>query len=206
MIRKLCTALAILATVTGLALVASPAEASVIPQHGNYKGTDHGGRMVTMSFAGNQMSHLTVGHQYFGGAHVSNGMWHETCANGWCSKGQWSEDGRVTGSWRHGSSSTWTPFTVMVENPIRPYQGTYMGHDHRGLGVHLSFNGSHVMDFTWDSNVIGSASVSGDAFQACHRNFCFKGHWQSAHEVVGSWWYQNAAHDTHPWEAWAYSH
>jgi hypothetical protein len=84
MLRKLLAALAALIVTTGLTLAyTSGADArSVLPAEGNYAGVDHSGRMVTLSFGGNYMSHFTVGHKVIGGAHVSKGAWHETCHGG----------------------------------------------------------------------------------------------------------------------------
>jgi hypothetical protein len=131
-------------------------------------------------------------------------MWHETCHNGYCFKGQWVSDTHVTGSWRHGGSSTWTAWSASVAPAIRPYTGTYMGSDHRGLRVHLSFHSGHVRAFTLDHNPVGDAAVHGGAFDVCHRTVCFKGHWESDYLVVGSWRYSNS-HVWNPWEAYAYA-
>jgi hypothetical protein len=216
MIRKLLAATAALLFVAGFGVATSgtatagdggAAMRSVIPHHGVYNGTDAGHRHVSFTFGGahgNQMTHFTVGHQVFGGAHVSNGMWHETCHNGFCTKGQWTSDGHVTGAWRHGGQA-WTTFTVSYNPPAHPYTGSYMGRDHRaGKSIKFSFKNNHVVEFKLDGHVVGNAQVATRHFETCHGNVCFKGHWQSEHEVVGSWRQANG-HDWIGWEAWAFS-
>ena len=80
---------------------------SVLPNSGSYTGVDHAGRTITFTFGGNQMSHFMTNHQVVGGAHVSNGMWHETCHNGICAKGHWENDTTVVGLWRYSNSNHW---------------------------------------------------------------------------------------------------
>ena len=218
MIRKLLAATAALLCVAGFGVATSgtavagdggggAAMRSVIPHHGTYNGTDHHGNHVSFTFGGthsNQMTHFTVGHQSFGGAHVSNGMWHETCHNGYCTKGQWTSSSHVTGSWRHGGSHTWVPFTASFNPPPHPYAGHYAGRDHRNLSIQFSFSNNRLVNFTLDHNVLGSASVVNRHFETCFRTICIKGHWQTTHDVVGQWRYSNS-HEWNGWEANAYS-
>jgi hypothetical protein len=216
MLRKLCSAAVALLFVAGFGVGVSGISASaadgarlrsVIPHHGTYTGADQDGRHVSFSFGGthgNQMTHFTVGHQVIGGAHVSNGAWHETCHNGLCTKGMWQTNGHVTGAWRHGGSHTWTTFTATSNAVDHPYTGTYMGRDHRNLSIRFSYSGGHLMHFTLDHNVIGSAPVTNRQFSACHGTICFQGRWQTAHQVVGSWRYTNS-HEWNAWEAYAFA-
>lgn len=211
MIRKLLAATVAVLCVAGFGVATSgtavagggAAQRSVLPHHGTYNGTDQHGRHVSFTFGGahsNQMSHFTVGHQPFGGAHVSHGMWHETCHNGWCTKGQWTSDRHVTGSWRQGGSHTWTTFTATFNPPSHPSQGHYAGQDHRQLRITFSLSSSQVVHFTLDHNVIGSATVTNRHFDVCHHRVCFKGHWQTDHYVVGAWRYASS-HEWNGWEA-----
>ena len=206
MIRRLSALLLALLCLAGFGIAGSPAQAqAVIPHHGVYQGTDHGGRAVSFSFGNhNQLTHFTVGHLVIGGAHVSNGMWHETCHNGYCFKGQWVDDGTVHGAWRHGSSQAWTTFTAHFRPSQPPYEGTYMGWDHHGTRIHLSYAGHQVLNFKIGNTVIGNAHVIDRRFEVCHQHVCFKGHWQTDHEVVGSW--RTASGSTWVgWEAFAYA-
>jgi hypothetical protein len=209
MIRKLSAFLAALAlTVTGAAGLAvatsSAAQASVIPVVGTYGGVDHGGRPVSLSYNGVMVTHVTIGTLTIGGAHVSNGMWHETCHNGYCTKGQWITDKHVQGYWRHGSSSTWTPFTAST-SVVTPYVGPYMGRDRTNLSIHFRYHQGYVRAFTWDHNVIGDAQVMRDgSFSACTHTFCFKGHWQSDYDVAGEWRHASSSSWT-TWDAHAYA-
>jgi hypothetical protein len=207
MIRKLCISVATLVAVTGLALVAAPAQATVIPHHGQYQGRDasHPARTVSFSFSGTQMTHFTVNHHVFGGAHVSNGMWHETCHNGFCTKGQWLGDGHVRGAWRPGGGH-WTGFDVYYEQSIVHHRGNYLGDDHhdRDVRLHLATHGA----VTWTLDQVGTVtgSLRGNTVEACNTTICFRGHWQHDYEVVGSWWYRNSPHHTIAWDVWAISH
>ncbi len=212
MTRRLSALVIALLWVAGVGLAGTPAQAqaqaqvrNVIPHHGVYQGTDHGGRVVSFSFGNhNQLTHFTVGHLVIGGAHVSNGAWHETCHNGYCFKGQWVSDSVVHGAWRHGSSQSWTAFTTHFQPTPPPYQGTYMGWDHHGTRIHLSYASHQVVGFRIGQTVIGNAHVSDRRFEVCHQHVCFKGHWQTDHEVVGSW--RPATGSTWVgWEAYAYS-
>jgi hypothetical protein len=207
MIRKLASVLAALLCVAGFGLgTAGSAQAqSVIPHHGTYTGVDHHGRMVTLSFNGTEITHFQVAHLSFGNAHVSQGMWHERCNGGVCFKGAWVTDGHVAGFWKYGGDSSWTPWSATFTPPVTPYTGTYMGHDHTGLRVHLSYHSGHLRAFTLDHNLVGDAPVGHDrSFDVCHRVVCFKGHWEGEYTVVGSWRYVSG-HEWHAWEAFAYA-
>lgn len=210
MIRRLAALLSALLCLAGFGLTANPAQAqaqaqNVVPHHGIYTGTDHAGRHVSFSFGNHtQLSHFTVGHLVIGGAHVSNGMWHETCHNGYCTKGQWTSDGTVAGFWRHGGSTSWTSWHASFNPPAPPYTGTYLGRDHAGNAIHLSYGNHRVTGFKIGSTVIGDASVQNRTFEVCHHQVCFKGHWQTDHYVVGSWRHVNS-HAWTGWEAHAYA-
>jgi hypothetical protein len=206
MIRKLISTLAVLVSIAGFGFAAAgSASASVIPHHGGYTGVDHGGRVVTFSYDGTQVTHFSVGHQVIGGAHVSQGMWHETCHNGMCTKGSWSTDGHATGFWRYGGG-TWVPWSASSTPQMTPYAGTYMGNDHTGLRVHLSYHSGHLRGFTLDHNLVGDAPVSHGSFETCHRVICIKGHWENEYYVVGSWRHVSGSSTAwHTWEAYAYA-
>lgn len=206
MIRKLVSTLAVLLCVAGFtAGTASTAEArSVIPNHGSYSGVDHGGNQVTFSFDGTVITHFSIGHLYIGTAHVSQGMWHERCNNGVCFKGEWRTSTHVAGFWRYGGGQ-WVPWSASTTPPLMPYTGTYMGRDHTGLNVHLSYHGGYLRGFRLDHNVIGDAAVHHGSFDVCHRVICFKGHWESDYQVVGEWRYTSNPHEWHAWEAFAYA-
>lgn len=94
--------------------MAAPASRStvhaVLPYEGSYLGHDMYGRTVRFTFRGNQMSHFTVNSTSFGGAHVSGHAWHETCSNGRCTRGMWTDDVTVEGQWRdpNGHVAHWT--------------------------------------------------------------------------------------------------
>lgn len=92
------------------AATSSPTLHAVLPFEGSYLGHDMYGRTIRFSFHGNQMSHFTVNSTSFGGAHVSGHAWHETCSNGRCTKGMWTDDVTVEGQWRdpNGHISHWT--------------------------------------------------------------------------------------------------
>lgn len=94
----------------GAAPASGPTLHAVLPFEGSYLGHDMYGRTVRFSFRGNQMSHFTVNSTSFGGAHVSGHAWHETCSNGRCTKGMWTDDVTVEGQWRdpNGHVSHWT--------------------------------------------------------------------------------------------------
>ncbi|GEP34757.1 hypothetical protein NSZ01_25250 [Nocardioides szechwanensis] len=87
-----------------------PSRHAVLPYEGSYMGHDMYGRTVRFTFRGNQMSHFTVNSTSFGGAHVSGHAWHETCSNGLCTHGMWTDDVTVEGQWRdkNGHLSHWT--------------------------------------------------------------------------------------------------
>jgi hypothetical protein len=189
--------------VPGVPTARAAAAVSVIPHHGSYAGVDHHGRMVTFSFNGNQVAHFAVNHQVLGGAHVSNGAWHETCHNGMCTKGMWSTDGHVTGSWRSGGG-TWTSFTASSSPRITPYSGTYLGSDHSGLSIHFSFGNGFLRGFRVDHNHVGDAAAGSGKFETCHQTICFKGHWETEYMVVGSWRHANSS-QWRPFEAYAYA-
>ncbi|MCW2843328.1 MAG: hypothetical protein JWN22_1244 [Nocardioides sp.] len=218
MIRKISSVVIALLAMTGLGLAsaglgfahsgtASPAPAAaraVIPNHGSYSGVDHHGRIVTFSFSGTDVSHFAVNHLVIGGAYVSRGMWHETCHGGICTRGAWVTDGHVTGFWRYGGDPSWTAWSASSTPAMTPYGGTYMGTDHTGLRVHLSFNGGYVRGFSIDHNVVGDAPVTNGSFEVCHRVICYQGHWENEYYVVGSW--RHASGGTwRPWEAYAYA-
>jgi hypothetical protein len=203
--RKLASVLAALACAAGLSVATIPAaQAAVIPVHGAYDGVDHHQRQVSFSFNGTTINHFRVGSLTIGTAHVSNGMWHETCGGGYCFKGQWITDTHVQGFWRHGGSHEWTSWSASTMQ-IRPYVGSYMGSDHTGLRIHFTYSNGSLRAFTWDHNHIGDARVAPDgSFNVCHPTFCFKGHWQSDYYVVGEW--RHASQSTwHTWDANAYS-
>lgn len=208
MLRKLSAVLASLVVLTGLTLVfTSGADAkSVLPTHGSYAGVDHGGRMITFSFAGNTMTHFTVNHTVIGGAHVSNGAWHETCHNGMCTKGMWQSDTHVTGSWRSASGGSWVHFsaTYKPSTAIQPYGGTYLGRDHTGLRVHLTYRNGGIQGFSLDHSVRGNIAVHNARFETCLPSICVKGHWQSEYEVIGSWRPVNSSTWV-TWDAYAYA-
>lgn len=206
MFRKLCSILTALLFVAGFGLASTGvAQArNVVPHHGSYSGVDHHGRVVTFTFDGTQVSHFSVGHLVIGGAHVSRGMWHETCHNGYCTRGSWTSDGHVSGAWRAGGSSTWTSWTASVAPAVHPYAGTYMGSDHTGLRVHLSYHSGYLRGFTLDHNRIGDAQVSNRSFSVCYPTICFKGHWETEYYVVGSWRHSNST-TWRAWEAYAYA-
>lgn len=176
---------------------------SVLPHSGSYSGVDHHGRMITFTFGGNYMSHFMVNHTLIGGAHVSNGMWHETCHNGLCTKGAWLTDSHVQGSWRTGGG-TWVHFDARVAPPVVPYAGTYMGRDHSGLSIHLAYHGGRITTFKADHNEVGAGAVSGGRFEYCGNGICVKGHWESDYTVVGLWRFANSTH-WRQWEAYAYA-
>ena len=88
--------------------------------------------------------------------------------------------------------------TASFNPPAHPHAGTYVGRDHRQLGIRFSFSNNRLVDFTLDHNVLGSATVTNHHFDTCFRTICIKGHWQSTHDVVGSWRYSNS----HEWNAW----
>lgn len=203
--RKLLAAAAALVCATGLALTAAPAaDAAVVPVHGAYDGVDHHGRLVSFSFNGTAISHSRVGSVTIGTAHVSNGMWHETCGNGYCFKGQWVTDQHVQGFWRHGGSHEWTSFSATA-TAVVPYVGSYLGRDHTGLRIHFGFRDGRLRAFSWDHNVIGDAVVAHDgSFSVCHPTLCFKGHWQDSYYVVGQWRHPHQSTWTN-WTANAYS-
>lgn len=191
MTRKLVSVAAtILLSAAGLIGITSAtttaAHASVIPVHGTYSGVDHAGRDASLSFSNNQVSHIYIGHQYFGGAHVSNGMWHETCHNGFCTKGTWLTDKHIQGYWRQGGSHEWTAFAVST-NTISPYIGSYSGLDHNGVRVHFGYADGRVHDVTIGHDVLGSTHVSANSFSGCTHHYCIKAHWQTDTLVSGSW-------------------
>ncbi|WP_395658989.1 hypothetical protein [Nocardioides sp.] len=195
--RRALAVLAALGAVTAsLALSAPAAEASVIPKQGPYHGVDHAGRAVSFTFAGNQMTHFTVGGYTIGGAHVSNGMWHETCHNGYCTKGSWTSDGHVSGYWRHGSGH-WVHWTAGHQAPTA-YHGPYMGNDNHGTRIHFRFSGSHVTTFEVGHTSYGNFGVSGGRFSGCQHGICVQGHWQDDYTVAGSW----RRHDSSHWIGW----
>ena len=110
--RLVAIVAAALALTAGLLVGSTTAQAaSVLPEPGHYLGHDHHARVITFSFSGNQMMHFRVNHHLIGGAHVSHGMWHETCHGGYCTKGMWTSDTHVSGAWRHGGG-TWVHFTA----------------------------------------------------------------------------------------------
>lgn len=202
MIRKLMAAAAAVLTAATLSLVAqAPAQATVLPSSGTYSGTDAHGRHVSLSFGNhNQMSHFTVAHQVFGGAHVSNAMWHETCHNGFCTKGAWVNDSEIHGAWRQGGGH-WTTWTVRFNGAptATHHAGPYNGVDHTGLRIAFGYTASHgVVSFKLDHNLIGNAPVRNGFFDTCHHQVCIKGHWQTSRYVVGSWRFANSSH----WTAW----
>ncbi|MFC6041463.1 hypothetical protein ACFP8W_06995 [Nocardioides hankookensis] len=208
MLRKLMAVLAALAVATGLTVavtaITSGADAkAVLPAHGNYSGVDHAGRVVTFSFSGNYMSHLTINHHTIGGAHVAGAAWHETCHNGFCTRGTWTTDTHVAGSWRTGGGH-WTHFSASVVPSLRPYAGPYMGRDHTGLAIHLTYGSSMIHGFKLDHSVRGNIAVHNAKFDTCLSSICVKGHWQSDYEVVGSW---RPVHGSHwvSFEAYAYA-
>jgi hypothetical protein len=205
MIRKIVTVVAALACAAGLSFVsAGSASASVLPTPGSYNGVDHHRNLVSFSYNGNQISHFKVGHVTIGTAHISNGAWHERCADGYCFKGHWQTQTHVVGFWRHGGSHEWTSFSAYT-TAIQPYTGSYSGRDHTGLRIHFTYSHGHLRGFTWDHNLIGDAAVDhAGYFNVCHRSLCFKGHWQSDYYVVGEWRHVHD-HTWRPWDANAYS-
>lgn len=124
MIRKLCSALAtvlaVFAFVVTSAATSAPANAiqssaqpstssdtptrTALPYEGHYSGSDAHGRHIRFSFSGNQMMNFTVNHTSFGGAHVSGDMWHHTCHNSKCTRGHWTTDVHVVGTWNDPNS------------------------------------------------------------------------------------------------------
>jgi hypothetical protein len=98
------------ASAPSMGAASSPTLHAVLPFEGSYMGHDMYGRSVRFTFHGNQMSHFTVNSTSFGGAHVSGHAWHETCSNGKCTKGMWTDDVTVEGQWRdqNGHVSHWT--------------------------------------------------------------------------------------------------
>jgi hypothetical protein len=205
MLRKLTAAVAALFVVAGFGLAAAaPAQAKgVLPVHGSYTGKDHANRHISFTFSGNQITKFTVGHHVIGGAHVSHGMWHETCHNGYCTKGQWQLDFHVVGYWRNPGGH-WTAFSASAPQP--PQQGDFMGRDHQGNFVHVSFNGTRVHDFTIEGyGDFPDAHVSHGAWhETCsHAGWCYRGRFQGPHTVVGEWRTRGSV--WHAWEAHAYS-
>jgi hypothetical protein len=207
MLRKLLTVAAALVATAGLGLAAAPAQASVIPHHGEYKGHDasHPARTVSFTYSGTQMSHFTINHQVFGGAHVSHGAWHETCHNGFCTKGQWTSDGVVRGAWRHGGGH-WTSFEVHYERSIAHHRGTYIGRDQHGKGVNVHLSAHNAVTWTLDQVGTVTGTMHNNRVEACNHTMCFRGHWQHEHEIVGSWWHKNSPHHVVAWDVWAISH
>ncbi|MEP9363150.1 hypothetical protein ABLE68_09315 [Nocardioides sp. CN2-186] len=212
MIRKLSAIVTAALCVVGLAVATSaPAQANVVPSHGGYAGVDHGARPVTFSFNGTQITHFTVGSGHsalvIGTAHVTNGMWHETCGGGYCFKGGWTTDNHVSGFWRHGGSHSWVSWTATYHpvTSFTPFGGSYMGRDHRQLSVHLTYRGGFITGFTWDSNHFsGNVRVTNGKFEHCYSNFCIKGTWEDETRVVGQWRYPNSTQWT-GWEMQAYA-
>jgi hypothetical protein len=204
-VRRLASVLAALVCAAGLSLVsAGSASADVSPVAGAYNGVDHHSAVVSFSYNGSSISHFTVGSIFIGSAHVSNGQFPETCGGGYCIKGRWLTETHLEGHWRRGGSHEWTSFTAST-TAFRPYAGTYAGNDHTSLSIRFSFSNGHLRAFTWDHNLIGDAPVDHvHHFNICHRNFCFKGHWQNEYSVVGEW---RHLHETtwHTWDANAYS-
>lgn len=204
MLRKLIAVTAAVLCMAGFALAATaPAQArSVMPTHGAYTGKDHGNRTVTFHVSGNQLSGFHVGHRLIGGAHVSQGAWHETCHDGYCTKGHWQTDFHVVGYWRQGHDS-WVAFEASVPPP--PRRGDFMGRDHQDNRVHVSFNGSQVHDFTVNGfGDFPAAHVShGSWSEVCsHAGWCFKGHFLNDSTLVGEWRTRGSV--WHAWEAYAY--
>ena len=200
---RVLTALgAVVALLASLVLVAPSAQASVIPHHGTYSGVDHHGQSVSFSFAGTQMAHFTVSHHVIGGAHVSNAMWHETCHNGYCTKGQWTAPGHVSGYWRHGSGS-WVHFTATFQQPSH-YVGPYMGRDSHDLRIHFWFGSGRVTAFSVDGVSYGDFAVSSGRFSGCQHGICVQGHSQDNYYVVGHWRPHSSSHWIN-WTANAYA-
>lgn len=114
MFRKLCCALT--AVIAVFAFSATPVNAvsarpsgdtvsrTALPFHGHYRGTDAHGRHIAFSYFNSYMSNFTVNGHVFGGAHVSGDMWHHTCHNSKCTKGQWMTDVHVVGTWNDPNS------------------------------------------------------------------------------------------------------
>lgn len=206
MIRKFVALAAALVCAAGLSLAGvGAATASVVPVVGSYNGVDHHSRAVSFSFNGTSISHLVIGHITIGATHVGNdGQWDETCGGGYCSKGHWITETHVTGYWRVGGSHTWTSFDAST-TAFRPYVGTYMGRDHSGRSIHLSYANGILHAFTWNGQNLGSVHVDSTwHFSGSHNGTCFRGHWQTATYVVGE---VRSCHVTHgtPFDANAYS-
>ena len=190
MLRKLLAVLAAIAVTTGLTMaVTSGADAkSALPAHGSYSGVDHAGRMVTFSFSGNYMSHFTVGHKVIGGAHVGSGARGTrpaTAASAPRACGSPTPTSPAPGA-RAAAPGRTSRRTLDPPMTIQPYVGTYMGRDHTGLKVHLTFSHGRINNFTLDHSNRGSIPVTNGKFETCLQSICVKGHWQSEYEVVGS--------------------
>ncbi len=211
MIRKLCAIVTAALCVVGLAVATSaPAQANVVPRHGGYSGVDYASRAVTFSFDGTQITHFTVGSGYgafvLGTAHVTNGMWHETCGADYCFKGSWTTDNHVSGFWRHGRSQSWVGWSATYYPVASIYRGSYMGRDHHHLSVHLTYNGGYITGFALDHHAFsGNVRVTNGTFDHCYATLCIKGRWEDDYRVVGQWRpFPNGSSWT-GWEARAYA-
>lgn len=205
MTRKLVALLATVLMTAGFGLASTTAaQAAVIPHHGHYTGHDYDRRAVSFSFNGTQMSHFMVGHQSFGGAHVSNGAWHETCANGYCTKGAWKTDTLVEGFWRHGSGH-WTAWSVTIPTASTRYHGTYQGRDVSKNPVHFSYAHHRLTHFTINGHAMfadPTVNAHGVFAETCKGTWCIKGHWADDYTVQGYW---RDGSTWHFWEARAYA-
>ena len=211
MIRKFGTALAVILCLAAVSLAApAQAKSGVLPTGGSYSGMDHHGRTITFHFNGsNQISSFYVNSTLIGDshskhtAHTSGGAWHETCHNGYCTKGTWQTDFYVVGYWR-GPTGSWTPFTASVPQP--PHRGSYMGTDHGGADIHLTYNGTHVHSFSVSGHLVFPTVqvTQGSWSEVCsHDGWCYRGHFQGANTVVGEWRTRGSV--WHAWEAYAYA-
>lgn len=183
--RLLAVIGALLLLTAGLLSVAPAAQASVLPAHGSYHGVDHGSRTVSFTFSGNQMMHFSLDSQVIGGAHVSNGAWHETCHNGMCTKGMWVTDKHVTGYWR-ASGGHWVSFSATLQQS-NPYKGTYMGSDIHHASISFTYGHGYLTSVVIAGGHFPNVPVTHGHFSTCHSGVCFQGHWQDDYEVVGHW-------------------
>lgn len=219
MIRKLVAVGAAVLITAGAGLTASQAMArdaaphatathvaarTVIPNQGYYEGYDHQHNLVKLQFGGNEITHFSVNGQSFGNAHVSSDSWGERCNGGWCFKGRWVSSTQVEGSWRHGSSSEWHPWSVLFAKSY--FRGWFSGYDHNRNEIKVHWNGTHINHFTVNGyGDFPSTQVDHHGYwqEVCSRDWCYRGHFDGDYMVVGEW--RTPGSTWYPWDAYAYS-
>lgn len=174
------------------------------PDEGPYFGLDREGNTITLSFDGNQVRDLTVGHRHLGSIPVIHRKWewHETCQHGYCTKGYWKFHAQLEGSWRPADEEQWRYFTLATSQ--RFAAGHYVGHDHRHHRVAFTFSHGRIHDFVFGSTSFGSLGVSfRGEFDVCDHEQCLHGMWQSRHHVTGGWRVpDDPAADDQRWQVW----